>query len=515
MVQLIPNNFKLSEKDICDVLDILEYTAVILPHFESDLIKAKKGLKLKYCSSQANSVKSRQEIEALQTLVLLEIINLEILSENILCEKWFGRLIVNVLFQFKFGYVKMPIEVIEKIVDEITKIKKKLPRFYEVRLNHFLVYEYGSMLYPYPIERLHIDDFHRNLRRVPFSILKKFDPGKKVFVIIPFYVSGDEKFSFRQQTLEENLRRVFQQAYSNIEIYLVVNNANKEKKWIDDLRSKCNVKGAMVSENNLGSARAKNECIRLLMRQKDPSDYVLFLDDDTYLNDNYCISKLVYLFETFPNTFGCVSPQIVHGSPANGAILRDGYEPPWEFSVFKDFHQFAEEQLRNTDLWRESFLVEGSCMMVPTNVLRKTKLFPEEYNYYHEETLMEYKIKLEQGKINAVIQNSYVTHQRIGGGGTSTHAMYYLYRNFGYLLYDTGVRQKSKKLYDLIIKQFNSYCEFLISGEELTKQIKLRQRLALAKKHLKEFERSGVRVKHIREFDPTGTLSLLKKINDH
>lgn len=506
----IPNHFKVTEKNLQEVLNILQYSAVVLPRLKNKLMKMGDVIKSGYSSQVVNTVIAQQEIEAVHTIALFHIINSDIFKEDILCSKWFGRLTVNVLYKLKYGYTKMPIELIEIIVSEAQIIKEKYARYYHFHLTNFLIYEYGNMFYPYGTEELHLDDFYKNLHSIPISILRQSISPQKISIIIPFYVSLNEKFLFRRKIIEQNLRRILQQSYTNFKIHLVINNAGPEREWITELMTKYHLEGVMVAEENLGSARAKNECIRFLMDQENTSDYILFLDDDTYLNDNHCLLKLLHLFETVPNTFGCISPQIVHGSPWNGPILRDGYEPPWEFSVFEGFREFAEEQLQKTNQWHESFLVEGSCMMIPTDVLKKTDLFPEEYNYYHEETLMEYQIKLKQKKINAVMQNSYVTHLRIGGGSTSIHAMYYLYRNFGYLLYDAGIRQKNKAVYDLIMRQFSTYCEFLISGEELTKQAQLRERLELAKKHLREFEKHGTRIRKNEEFNADGVMFYLK-----
>src|SRR5690606_18935018 len=122
---------------------------------------------------------------------------------------------------------------------------------------------------------------------------------------------------------------------------------------------------------------------------------ILFMDDDTYLNDINVIAKLVYAFENNED-LGCLAPQISYGNSVRSSILDRGFEPPWEFSTYEGFEQLKKENMRSTELFQDTFLVEASCAMIPIKYLKKTDLFPEEYNYYHEETLLENRIRLDQ-----------------------------------------------------------------------------------------------------------------------
>lgn len=420
-------------------------------------------------------VPEREGLEIRALLTMLDEIPLE---GSDLATDWFNRLIGEVMLNLKVSYPHMPKELLDEIWGAMHKLRRRHPSFHGA-LSDFGTYEYDDMHYPYGKRRLMLADFMANTLLDEGIDFEAEMGGKKVAAVIPFFISGDEKFTERAKGFEDGLERLKVQTHKGIEICVFLNRCDWNDDVIRTFAKKYELRRVLASSENVGAAKARNEWIRLLLKEEGRPDLFLFMDDDTYLTDTRCIAKLGYHLMANPQ-FGGISPQIVHKNPAPGTILEAGYEPPWEFSAFPGFEMYAKENMRSGRIWKESFLLEGSCLMFSADTLAASKLYPEAYNYYHEETQLESMIRASQRRMNVVLQTVYATHQRTGGGSVSAHAMYYLYRNFAYLLQDIGVQKKNEAAYHMILSNFEAFCHMMIDGEGGDSRDRIRKRLLQA-----------------------------------
>jgi GT2 family glycosyltransferase len=504
---VLPDEYKLTEEEYYELDKVIRIAGQILPEQIETLTQINKKLRemlIRNTSSPSHYLVSI----GTQVLGFLFFLTKTNIDEETLMQEWFGKLIVDLLFLMKFNFYRIPTEYIETIKYFIEEIQNKYPNFYKETFVKFLEYEYDDMFFPYQSKKLTFDEYYKNLNMVDIqTILEKIDYDHTVYVVIPFFVSKDAKYINRKSYFVENLHRLNKQSYKNVKIYISMVNVGENVSFAHELKSKyANIVDIAVSPENVGGAKARNIVTREILKQSTDNNFVLFMDDDTYLNDNHVIAKMVYAFENNKD-LGCLAPQISYGNSVRSSILEKGFEPPWEFSTFSGFEQLKKESMKSTKLLQDSFLVEASCTMIPTRYLEKTELFPEEYNYYHEETLLENKIRLEQNKRVSVMKNGYVLHQRIGGGAISPFAMFYYYRNFGYFLEDIGVKEKSEDAYNLIMSQFYDYCCMLI--EESANSDKLKLRIEQGKAALQEYYRTGIRPLKNDEFNSEGTYKFI------
>ncbi len=447
---------------------------------------------------------SRQATELVAVIQFLKSLPL---ADSDFHAEWFARLLGEHLFNLKQDFPNMPRELLEEIWGHLEEIRVTFPRFHQIVLAPFLSYESENLHFPYHKDVTSLSEFMGNVNADQNIDFESVVSQKKVAAVIPFLISSEEKYAERGVLFEENLRRLKQQTHGNTEICVVLNGCDWDEERVRTFMETHGLRRVMVSTENVGAAKARNEWIRKLIDEGE-TEYFIFLDDDTYLTDQRTIAKLAYYLEKNPR-FGGISPQIVHRNPGVGAILKRGFEPPWEFSAFPGFEEFDKSRLESSPAWNEAFLLEGSCVMFSRDTLSRTRLYPEEYNYYHEETQMEALIKQTQGRINVVLQTAYATHKRIGGGASSPHAIYYLYRNYAYMLQDLGVMTKNPKIYRMMLDNFKAYCDGLVESESGARHAAMAQRLERA---YTDVESSGVHLERPRsneDFNADGQMKLV------
>ncbi len=452
----------------------------------------------------AMDVVSRQ---ATELVALMEFIKGLPLEDSVFHAEWFTRLLGELLFNLKLDFPNMPRELLDEIWQHIEDIRVQHPKFHSVVLLPFLSYESENLHFPYNTEVTSLSEYMGNVNADQEIDFENVMSQANVAAVIPFLISTDEKYADRGALFEENIRRLKEQTHKNTEICVMLNKCNWDDKRVRAFMETHDLKRVMVSAENVGAARARNEWIRKLMNE-GRTDYFIFLDDDTYLTDKRTIAKLAFYLENNPR-FGGISPQIVHRNAGTAAILKKGFEPPWEFSALPGFESFDKARLESSSTWNEAFLLEGSCIMFSRAVLSQTQLYPEEYNYYHEETQLEALIKQTQGRINVVLQTVYATHKRVGGGASSPHAMYYLYRNYAYMLQDIGVMAKSPQTYRMMLDNFKAYCNGLIESEAGSKQAAMAHRLSQALADIELIQNAGARTRKNEDFNADAQVRLL------
>lgn len=449
-------------------------------------------------------LESRQATELIALMQFLRGLSLE---DSDFHAEWFARLLGELLFNLKLDFPNMPRELLEEIWQQLEDIKMRHPKFHQVVLSPFMAYESENLHFPYSKEITTLSEFMGNVNADQEIDFESEVSQKHVAVVIPFLISTEEKYGERGALFVENLSRLQEQTHGNIDICVMLNKCDWDQERIKAFIEAHGLRRVLVSSENVGAARGRNEWIRRLM-DEGRADFFMFLDDDTYLTDNRTIAKLAYYLEKNPH-FGGISPQIIHRNVGAGAILKKGFEPPWEFSAFPGFEEFDKAQFKSSPIWNEAFLLEGSCVMFSKDVLSRTQLYPEEYNYYHEETQMEALIKQTQGNINVVLQSVYATHKRIGGGAASPHAIYYLYRNYAYMLQDVGVMSKSPQTYRMMLSNFKAYCDGLVEAESGARRAAMARRLEQAHIEVELLGNSRKRSRGNEDFNADGQVELV------
>ncbi len=251
------------------------------------------------------------------------------------------------------------------------------------------------------------------------------------------------------------------------------------------------------SKENVGAAEARNRCIYNNLNQK--FDYYLFVDDDSYISDPNCIIKLLKEFDN-NNQIGVLGPKIALKNVEYNSIMSSGYEAPWKFQL-DDYTKKINGNNFMHDNLREVYLQEGSCAMIHADLLIKEEgIFPSEYNYYYEETLLQSKLRLYHQKITCVLQNSYIYHLQSGGGGLSSHALFYLLRNCSYYLDDIGIKNRMPQIYTRVMEGQKKHINHCISINVNDTQEMINRR-DLALKDIKIFEETGKRNTVLNEFN--------------
>ena len=186
--------------------------------------------------------------------------------------------------------------------------------------------------------------------------------SKVVVVIISF---NGEKW------IEECIKSILQNGYSNIEI-VVVDNASKDK-TISIIRTKFKKVILFEQRKNVGFGRGCNIGFRYAMSQK--SEYVLLLNQDIKL-DRHCIENMVGVCEK-NKKIGIASP------------LQMDYAGLHIDSHFKRLYNLESETIADSGkLSRDSIEVDtiiGASMLLRSEVIKAIGGFDPIYFMYHEE----------------------------------------------------------------------------------------------------------------------------------
>lgn len=104
--------------------------------------------------------------------------------------------------------------------------------------------------------------------------------NNKISIIIPLYNS--EKF------LRKNLDSIFSQTYKNYELILINDGSTDGSLEVCKNYQKKHKNIIIKSQKNKGVSSARNEGLKIAS-----GEYVMFLDADDFLLDNYCVSKII------------------------------------------------------------------------------------------------------------------------------------------------------------------------------------------------------------------------------
>lgn len=179
--------------------------------------------------------------------------------------------------------------------------------------------------------------------------------------------------------LHECLNSLFKITYSPIEV-IVVDNGSSDGSVELVKRKFPNVKNVNVGKN-LGFAEGNN-----LGYKKSTGEYVLFLNNDCIVTDDF-LDKLVLYLKKNP-TVGIVQPTIFFYRP--NTIFHSTINSVGSFLLKNGFlyHQDYGKKFIKQKYTKpfEIFSAYGACFLVKREVIEKVGLFDPDYFAYFEET---------------------------------------------------------------------------------------------------------------------------------
>ncbi len=255
----------------------------------------------------------------------------------------------------------------------------------------------------------------------------------------------EEKFLKRQSMLKESILSLKKLAHTNFDIHIFVNGYTSTKPY--DLEVP-NIK-YNIHKSNKGLAFGRNALIEDVINTG--AEFLIFLDDDTYINDPYLINKLLHVAKNKKDV-GMVGPEIVY---KNKKVLDSGL----------NFVPESVEDKYEDTYYKEVDFIEGSCTLFECEMLREfygmnKEIYPNHYNYYWEEVLFAWKLWFLYHKKNVVVKGARIVHIREGGGFTNLHSYYHFVRNFLYLATDIWLLS-SPDTRQVLVKNSASYLKTL------------------------------------------------------
>ncbi len=279
--------------------------------------------------------------------------------------------------------------------------------------------------------------------------------------------SINKKFSRRGFMLKESLLSLNKLTHTNFEIHILENGISQiQEQTITS--SKVNYH---TVQTNKGLAYGRNKLIEEVL--KGNSNYLLFLDDDTYINDPKMLTKLIQVAVN-ETQLGMIGPEIVYKKKK---VLELGLD--FVLDPIKNKHNYLT--------YSEVDFIEGSCTFFDCKLLNKListhkEIYPVHYNYYWEEVLVAWKLWYLHNAKNIVVKGARIVHIRDGGGFTNQHSYYFFVRNFLYLAADIC---KLKKNRDIRIIFFDSFKylkrQYRIAKDKKSSKYKLIYLLAVAR----------------------------------
>lgn len=131
------------------------------------------------------------------------------------------------------------------------------------------------------------------------------------------------------------------------------------------------------SERNLGFAGGNNLGIR-----QASGDYLLFLNNDTFIEDNSILS-LVEAMRQKPS-LGGVSPKILFADE-EGGIQFAGYTPLSRITLRNRLIGYREEDKGQYDKQHPTPYLHGAAMLIRREAIESAGMMPEIYFLYYEE----------------------------------------------------------------------------------------------------------------------------------
>ncbi|MDG1792637.1 MAG: glycosyltransferase family 2 protein, partial [Flavobacteriaceae bacterium] len=211
-------------------------------------------------------------------------------------------------------------------------------------------------------------------------------PNKKLAIII---------VNWKQYDLTKKcLISVSKVKFENYKIILVDNESNEIN--LNILLNDFNNLKVIKNKSNLGFGVANNQAINYVLDEN--FDYVMLLNNDTEVDKNF-ISPLINNIEK-NNSIGGVQPLIMNYNNRDLIWSAGGY-----------INKFFGNTTTNKSLGKKLNLdwITGCCMLLKTEVIKKTKLLDENFFAYYEDVDWSIRIK-DLGYTLELVDKSLVYH---------------------------------------------------------------------------------------------------------
>ena len=248
-------------------------------------------------------------------------------------------------------------------------------------------------------------------------------PNKKLAIII---------VNWKQYDLTKKcLLSINKTKFNNYKIILVDNESSEKK--LNVLLNDFNNLKVIQNKLNLGFGVANNQAITYALDKN--YDYVMLLNNDTEVDQNF-ISPLINCIEN-NNSIGGVQPLIMNYNKRDLIWSAGGY-----------INKFFGNTTTNKSLEKKLNLdwITGCCMLLKTEVIKKTKLLDENFFAYYEDVDWSLRIK-DLGYSLQLVETSLIYHHGSISSNNSTSegrlSAYVHYLNFKNHIY--FLRKHSEK----------------------------------------------------------------------
>ena len=267
-------------------------------------------------------------------------------------------------------------------------------------------------------------------------------PNKKLAIII---------VNWKQYDLTKKcLLSINKTKFNNYKIILV-DNESSEKKLNVLLNDFYNLK-VIQNKLNLGFGVANNQAITYALDNN--YDYVMLLNNDTEVDQNF-ISPLINCIEN-NNSVGGVQPLIMNYNKRDSIWSAGGYIN--KFFGITTTNKSLENKL---DLdW-----ITGCCMLLKTEVIKKTKLLDENFFAYYEDVDWSLRIK-DLGYSLQLVETSLIYHHGSISSNNSTSegrlSAYVHYLNFKNHIYFLRKHSEKFNFFGVVLYQLMKLISYSI-----------------------------------------------------
>ena len=267
-------------------------------------------------------------------------------------------------------------------------------------------------------------------------------PNKKLAIII---------VNWKQYDLTKKcLLSINKTKFNNYKIILV-DNESSEKKLNVFLNDFNNLK-VIQNKLNLGFGVANNQAITYALDNN--YDYVMLLNNDTEVDQNF-ISPLINCIEK-NNSIGGVQPLIMNYNKRDSIWSAGGY-----------LNKFFGNTTTNKSLEKKLDLdwITGCCMLLKTEVIKKTKLLDENFFAYYEDVDWSLRIK-DLGYSLQLVETSLIYHHgSISSNNSTSEGMlsaYVHYLNFKNHIYLLRKHSEKFNLFGVVLYQLTKLISYSI-----------------------------------------------------
>jgi GT2 family glycosyltransferase len=228
--------------------------------------------------------------------------------------------------------------------------------------------------------------------------------------------------------LKKGIPLLFAQDYENLKVEVIDNGSTDGS--VEYLEQNFPNIYIIKNKTNIGLAKARNQGFKSAINKK--AEYVITLDNDTYLIDNSTISKLIneIFFQNIKNFFAIgvkLKEGIDFSTENNGQIIF-----PKQVKRKKYFNKFRAVASSTNKLINANYVdfVSGCFMFINVKSLKSVGLIDERYNIYFEEADLCFRA-WQKGFSSIIFPNIEAQHQKTTTNITwSAFYTYYTIRNF-------------------------------------------------------------------------------------